>query len=319
MTLTFVKWICFKLSWQIIPCLALIFLVLLLGIPRSLADQIPEPPEPPAFIPGEVLIMVRSENDDAGLADRIHNIGTSVENQPVLHIHSIKLQNGLSVENAVAELRKLDFIVDAGPNYIIHGSSMPNDSYYVSNQYGPQNIQGDIAWSIWRPQQQTIIAIVDSGIDYNHPDLTNKIYRSGGTVVGYDFINGDSDPKDDYGHGTFCAGIAAAQTNNGTGIAGMAGWNGLVNTSDTNYTKIMPVKVLDNTNSGTKMTSLNGITWAADHGAKVISMSYYGPYDSMENSAIQYAWNKGCILVSIAGNNQSNVPQYPAAYNNVIS
>src|SRR5205823_2599115 len=124
---------------------------------------------------------------------------------------------------------------------------------------------------------------------------------------------------DDYFHGTHCAGIAAAQVNNATGIAGIAGWNGVAGATDTYYTKLMPVKVMDSTGSGTNAGVATGITWAADHGAKVISLSMSAGASSTLSNAVQYAWNKGCLLVAAAGNYSSSDFIYPAAYKNVIS
>src|SRR5262249_18692388 len=149
--------------------------------------------------------------------------------------------------------------------------------------------------------------------DYNHPDLTNKILRDGnGNVIGHNTIgsnahSGDpNDPIDDHGHGTHCAGIAAAQTNNGAGVAGISGWNGQAGSSDIAKTKLMPVKVLNSGGSGTTVTVADGITWAADNGAKVISLSLGGGGDSTEQNAVAYAWGKGCVVVAAAGNNGSS-------------
>src|SRR5207247_2027104 len=107
-------------------------------------------------------------------------------------------------------------------------------------------------------------------------------------------------------------------TNNGTGIAGISGWNGQPG-SDTTHTKIMPVKVLNSSGSGTTATVANGVTWAADHGAKVISLSLGGGGDTTEQNAMAYAWGKGVVVVAAAGNNGSSSRFYPAGFPNVIS
>ena len=105
---------------------------------------------------------------------------------------------------------------------------------------------------------------MDTGVLNAHEDLTNKMLRNGSTIVGYNALTGTTgDANDDYGHGTHCAGIAAAQINNGKGIAGIAGWDG-TSGSDTNYIKIMPVKVLNSSGSGSDDGVASGITWAAD-------------------------------------------------------
>src|SRR5262249_30473821 len=142
-----------------------------------------------------------------------------------------------------------------------------------------------------------------------------------GNILGYDAINQvASAASDGFGHGTHCAGIAAAQVDNGIGIAGIAGWNGAAGTSDTSDTLIMPVQSLNSSRSRTDASVANGITWAADHGAKVISMSLGGPtYSTTLDNAIQYAWGKGCVIVAAAGNNGNSGYSYPGADANVIS
>jgi thermitase len=158
-----------------------------------------------------------------------------------------------------------------------------------------------------------VIAVVDTGVQSSHPDLAGKV------VAGYDFVNNDSDPSDDQGHGTHCAGIAAAQTNNGTGIAGIAGWNGDSSASDAVSTKIMPVKVLAADGSGTTSGVADGIIYAADHGAKVINLSLGGGGTITLENAVNYAFSKGCVIVGAAGNSGSSSLSYPGAYPNVLS
>src|SRR5262249_32802988 len=119
--------------------------------------------------------------------------------------------------------------------------------------------------------------------------------------------------------GTHCAGIAAAQVNNSTGIAGISGWNGVAGATDTFYTKLMSVKVLDSTGTGSDASVAAGITWATDHGATVISMSLGGGGSATLSNAVQYAWNHGVVVVAAAGNSASSALSYPAAYANVIS
>jgi subtilisin family serine protease len=148
-----------------------------------------------------------------------------------------------------------------------------------------------------------IIAIVDTGVDRTHPDLASKV------LPGWNFVSGNSDASDDFGHGTHVAGIAAAVSNNVTGVAGIAWQN-----------PILPVKVLDSQGSGTYDAIANGIIYAADRGASVINLSLGGFYGSTTLSqACQYAYQKGCVLVAAAGNNDSTLIQYPAAYPTVIA
>ena len=178
----------------------------------------------------------------------------------------------------------------------------PNDPGWPS-QYGPYYAYADWAWDITTGTTARTIAIVDTGVDLNHADLAGKF------VPGYDFVNNDSVAQDDHGHGTHCAGIAAAIGNNGRDIAGMD-WNA----------KVMPIKVLNSAGSGTTTNIINGVRWAADHGAHVISMSLGGGgYSQAFQDAINYAYSKGAIIVAAAGNSNTSAYSYPAAYANVVS
>jgi serine protease len=152
----------------------------------------------------------------------------------------------------------------------------------------------------------TVVAVVDSGVQADHEDL------AGSVLVGWDAIadapGGTTDP---YGHGTHVAGIIAAAVGNGKGIAGAAPG-----------TRILPVRVLDATDVGTTSDVLEGIIWAADHGADVINLSLGGhDGNSTYRSAIRYALHKGAVVVASAGNEgeQSNAPSYPAASGNAIA
>ena len=274
-----------------------------------------------AVVPQEVLVGVRADLDDAQEANRLNAVaGLTVGWQPELHAYRIRLQPGMTIEAAMARFQRLGEVVYAEPNHIYHVQSTPNNLYY-GNQYGPHKVQADLAWDIWNPSATIVIAIVDTGIDNTHPALTNKIYRDALGIVGYNAFTGLRDnASDDYGHGTHCAGIAAAQINNGIGVAGLAGWNGQASQSDTTYTKLMPVKVLDGTGSGSDVSVANGILWAANNGARVISLSLGGSSSSTTlSNAVSYAWTKGCVIVAAAGNSGVSTLSYPGAYPNVIS
>jgi thermitase len=232
----------------------------------------------------------------------------------------VKLRGGIKFNAARSTAANIPGVRYVEPNYVLQAYSTPNDAYYGNNQWGVRKVQADQAWPLWSPQAPTVIAIIDTGVTLSHPDLSGKLHRDGvGSIVGYDFVNNDSDPADDHGHGTHCAGIAAAQINNGTGVSGIAGWSGGP-ASDTSNTRIMPVKVLGSNGNGFLSAVANGIIFAADRGAKVISLSLGGTNSSTTlANAISYAWNKGCIIVAAAGNDSTSAMNYPAAYPNVIS
>lgn len=164
------------------------------------------------------------------------------------------------------------------------------------------------------------VAIIDTGVDYNHSDLVNKFRRtSSGAVYGWNTLRNNSNANDDNGHGTHVAGIAAAQINNGVGVAGVAAWNPAASGYNA-YVQIMPVKVLGASGSGSLSSIANGITWAVNNGADVLNLSLGGSSGSQTlANAVAYAWNAGCLIVAAAGNSGSSTPQYPAYYTNCIA
>ncbi|MFZ3595613.1 S8 family peptidase [Streptomyces sp. BH104] len=146
----------------------------------------------------------------------------------------------------------------------------------------------------------TVIAVVDSGVATDHPDLKGRL------VDGHDFVDGDDDPKDLNGHGTHVSGIAAAHTDNGVGVAGGAPG-----------AKIMPVRVLGANGSGSNGNITKGIVWAADHGADVINLSLGEGVlmtkllqGGILNQAIQHAHDKGAVVVAAAGNDGADTQPY---------
>ena len=146
------------------------------------------------------------------------------------------------------------------------------------------------------------VAILDTGIDYTHPDL-DDVYAGG-----YDFVSNDADPKDGNGHGTHCAGIVAAE-DNGEGVIGVAP-----------HASIYAVRVLDDQGSGSTSDIIAGIDWAIDNGMDVISMSLGGGgFDSAFNDAVNRAYNAGIVVVAASGNDGQETISYPAAYDNAIA
>ncbi|NLH98145.1 MAG: S8 family serine peptidase [Chthonomonadales bacterium] len=291
---------------------ALIALVLCAGALAQAPVQYP-------YVPGELLVGVTHQADQAGwVRQAAINVGEILETNARIGVHRVRVRPGMSLEQAAARIAQTPGVRFVEPNYILTTCATPNDPYFAS-QYGPKKIQADLAWELWSPVAPVVIAIVDTGIDNTHPDLTNKILRNGSTIVGFNALTDTpSDALDDHGHGTHCAGIAAGQINNGVGIAGIAGWDGLAG-SDSSFVKLMPVKVLSQWGSGNTTDVAEGITWAADNGANVISLSLGGGGSITLASAVSYAWSRGCIVVAAAGNNSSSTPSYPAAYPESLS
>jgi thermitase len=285
-----------------------------------LDDEIASPAEQPAeFVPGELVVGLDPVEPKALPLQAMHFVGVVAEIIPEIGAYRLVLAPGISMDDAAAFLQVLPGVRYVEPNYLYYAFATPNDPDY-SRQWALPKIQANLAWDIWQPQAARYIAIIDTGIDYNHSDLTNKFRRhANGQIYGYNTINNTTNANDDNGHGTHCAGIAAAEINNGIGVAGVAAWRpGLSGYNQ--YVQLMPVKVLDSGGSGTLTAVANGITWAANNGAHILSMSLGGSSGAQSlQDAVNYAWNRGCLVVAAAGNGASSTPQYPAYYNNCIA
>ena len=177
----------------------------------------------------------------------------------------------------------------------------PNDPYY-SRQWSPAKTRATSAWELTTGSASTVVAVLDTGVSSSHPELQGQL------VAGHNVLTGTANAEDDHGHGTQSAGVIAALTNNAAGVASYC-WK----------CKIMPVKVSSAAGTGYQSDLAAGITWATDHGAKVISMSLSGASGTATlASAVQYAANRGVVLVAAAGNDGTTTARYPAAYSEVI-
>lgn len=207
------------------------------------------------------------------------------------------------IDQAIAQLNNYEEVISATPNYATGTDVFPVNDTRWSEQKNMTVIRADEAWQIARGA--LTIAIVDSGVDYNHPDLNDKVLK------GKDHVSNDDDPMDGGTHGTHVAGIAAAESNNSTGVAG-ASWG----------SKIYAIRGV-----GGSLAALNdGIREAADKGYKIINIS--GGIDSDVESlknAVDHAVSKGALVVGSAGNtprsdgtNVATVRRYPGSYDNVL-
>ena len=188
------------------------------------------------------------------------------------------------------------------PNMKFKAQFVPNDPYW-SLQWGPQKIEANWAWDTTIGDHSVLVAIIDTGIDYNHPDLVANY-----VPLGYDWVNGDGDPIDDNGHGTHCAGIIAAVLNNAVGIAGVAN------------VSIMAEKGLNATGWGDEDDLANAIIDAVNKGANILSFSWGGYGESyLIHDAVQYAYNHSVLVVAAAGNEAWSRKLIPAAYDEVVA
>jgi parallel beta-helix repeat protein len=257
----------------------------------------------------------------------------------------LELEHRLSLKEVVAAYNNDPDVEYAELNYIVSINATPNDPLYPiqwplnnigqiypeSGQYNTPpgtpdcDIDAPEAWDISTGSSEVIVAVVDTGIDYNHRDLQVNMWINGNEIpgneidddgngyiddiYGYDFINNDSDPIDDEGHGTHCSGSIAAEGDNGLDIAGVC-WNA----------RIMALKFLGSDGYGSTSDAVTAFNYAVENGADVISNSWGGgDYMQSMQDAIDYAHSQGVIMVAAAGNDDSSSPQYPAYYENMIA
>jgi subtilisin family serine protease len=217
--------------------------------------------------------------------------------------YRVRIARYADAPTLITQLNITPGVIFAERNRLRRQLRTPNDEL-LGEQWALPAIRAFEAWDITTGGPVSI-AVLDTGVSPTHLDIKEKL------LPGYDFYNRDGDPRDDDGHGTYTAGLAAAAGDNGIGIAGVC-WG----------CTIMPVKVLDRRGRGDDATIAAGIRWAADQGARVISMSLGGPEDTQViREAIDYAVGRGALIVAASGNGQAdgNLPIYPAAYPNVLA
>ncbi len=199
---------------------------------------------------------------------------------------------------ALKALRGEATVAYAQPNGLTPPADVvPNDALWV-NQWSQPKTRTNRAWEVTSGAPTVKVAILDSGVDPAQPDLQGRL------LAGYDFYNGDSSPADDYGHGTQVAGVAAAQSGNGIGVAGYCG-----------ACSILPVKITGSNGYASWSAMASGIAWATDRGARVINLSFAGSSGSTAVAeAIAYARSHGALVTASAGNYGASTPTYPAAY-----
>ncbi len=256
----------------------------------------------PERVPGRIIVKFKAGYER--LAPQAHRFAGAAPLGRVsaTGAQTLRFSDDRAVWQAVNFYRSLPGVAYAEPDYILRANGEPTDPDWLE-QYGWRRTKLALAWDVTHGSADFPIAIVDTGVDTSHEDLADKI------LPGYDFVNGDDDPQDDHGHGTHCAGIAAAGADNGFGGVGIG-----------YAAKIMPVKVLDAAGGGSTSGVAQGIVYAVDHGAKVISLSLGGPVASEAlRDAINYATSHQVVVVAAAGNDGTSSPSYPAAFDGVLA
>jgi len=304
----------------------------------------------PEFVPGEVLVGFRT-SISVGLVNG--TVTTGIESIDELNeqfqvkeitkvlsgIYKLTLPKDADVLSAMREYEADPNVEYAEPNGIGRYFAVPDDAEYW-RQWTHEVTQAELAWNKTTGNSTVVIAIVDTGVDYNHPDLAANIWVNPGEdlnnnsivdpgpppegdfdgndtdgngyvddIRGWNFWADDNDTMDTYGHGTHCAGIAASVTNNSIGVAGVS-WN----------SKIMAVRHNDGIGYMDVATSAKSISYAANNSANIISMSWgFSSNSSTLYNACRQAYDKGVLLVAAAGNSASDVKPYPAGLDEVIA
>ncbi len=269
----------------------------------------------PKWSPGEILVKFKQGVSESSIQKINQKHETAVFSKSSRGgFLRLQVPPTKTVEEMVEIYSRNPNVEYAEPNFLAFALLVPNDTYYLPYQWNFDNpstggINMEAAWDIQTGSPGVIVAVIDTGVAYENngrrykiaPDLAGTSF-----VPGYDFVNNDTHPNDDEGHGTHVTGTIAQSTNNSSGTAGIA-----FNVS------IMPVKVLNSNGSGTYEGIVNGIYFAADNGADVINMSLGGSSASTTlKNALAYAYSKGVTIVCAAGNEyqSGNAASYPAAY-----
>ncbi len=283
-----------------------------------------EPTPDPAGIPTKQLVInYNPAADEAAIQALLTSLGaTEVQRIPQIGAMKVLVPDAISEATSAMGMVSGSAVAQAAGLVNIEelaeftgfqdstGDFIPNDALFTdAGMYGlktgPGGTWTTVAWD-HSPKRGlgVIVAVLDSGVDFTHPDLVGQA-----ALGGWDFVNDDNNPADDYGHGTHVAGTIAAKTNNAIGVAGVA-YNA----------KILSVKVLNNANSGNNFVISNGIVYAVDKGAKIINMSLGGTaFTTSMAAAVNYAITRGVIVIASAGNSGTNILNYPASYPGVIS
>jgi subtilisin family serine protease len=287
---------------------------------RSFAGLRPAPGE--RFVANEILVKFKPGVEPLGFRSLAAGLRLqTVENLSPIGVLRVRTPDRAAFDRALADLRSRPEVEYADPNYLLQLASLPNDPYFqwqwafrnTGQVVGPLDkndfptgtagcdIRAATAWERTTGREGTIVGIVDTGIDLEHPDLVHNLLSQG-----YDFFNDRPGAIDRHGHGTHVAGIIAADGNNKVGVAGLC-WGA----------RIIPARVFDGDAVGPTSAVIKGIIYCADQGARAINMSLGGPDIVVSKAladAVKYAFDKGAVMAASAGNDGTAGVWYPAAY-----
>src|ERR1051325_1853471 len=293
--------------------------------PRSKPATLTQEKSPARYRDGELLVRFR---DGVSKQDQETIIAAHGARQKQLlegdsGFEKVELPAGRDAKTAAPQLLLNPQVQFAEPNFIISKEDLtPNDPQF-NQQWALQNtgqsggqfgsdIKVSAAWTTTTGSTSTVIAVIDSGIDFTHADLTDNQWTNSkpstkNDLHGWDFINNSAEIKDEQGHGTAVAGIIAAEGNNSEGISGVM-W----------HASLMSLRVLANTGTGDVANAVQAIDYAVAHGAHVINLSWGTSGESMAlKDAIDRAMKRNVVVVCSAGNNGKDLattPYYPASF-----
>src|SRR5262245_17764161 len=299
----------------------------------------------PEYAPSDIIVRFKP-GVAAASAESIFPSVISSENLPlVAGLHDVHLAAGASVEDALAAFQASPNVLYAEPNYVLHTDAIPNDPQFGSmwglNNTGQSggtaddDIDAPEAWDISTGNSSIVVGVIDTGVDYNHPDLAANIWTNPGEIAGngidddndgfvddvhgYNFVANNGNPLDDNGHGTHVSGTIGAIGNNNVGVVGV-NWN----------VKIMAIKFLDSSGSGSTTAAINAVNYAATMHAKGVNIKLTsnswggGGFSQALQDAINATRTAGMLFVAAAGNDGENTDtnvNYPSCYplDNIIS
>lgn len=259
---------------------------LVLGMAVLVAGGAAQAQQPNRWVDGELLIGFRAGVGPAGRFAIYRDHGASFVEDVGQNIRVVRIRVPVMLLEAVKRrLERRPEVRFVEKNYQFEPALLPNDVEYASQWHLPK-ILASQAWDLSQGAPSAVIAILDSGVEASHPDFAGKL------VAGYNTYSNSTNTADQFGHGTAVAGAAGALTNNAVGVAGVAG-----------AAPIMPVRVTDASGRATSASIANGIVWAADHGARVVNLSFNSiAGNTTIRTAAEYAYNHGTLVVAASGN-----------------
>ncbi len=275
-------------------------LSLLLGLLGPATAHHPAAVDEGPVVPGQLLVQFKPGTPAWDRAGAHASLGAKAKGRiPQINIDIVSTPGGRSVNDLVKLYQKNPNVVFAEPDGIWATDMTPNDPRFWEQSQSTL-IGFPQAWAATSGSAGAVIAVLDTGVDLSHSEFAGRF------VPGWDFFSGDADPSDTHGHGTMVTGIAAQTGNNGVMYAG-ATWN----------SPVMPLRVGNSSMSWSAVAS--ALTFAADNGARVATMSFSGTsYSSSVKSAVDYALGKGMFLSASAGNTGTEGVRYPAGFDGVV-